>query len=240
MKTDTPYRLNHIGFTLVELLIAMAISAILMTGIISVYLIQQKTYVVETQVAAMQQNIRAGLYPIVRELRMTGCDPTGVAGAGIQTADTASVQFTSDITGGESDGKDNDKDGSLDEADENMFSDGDTNDNNENITLSIADSDGDGDTDLLRNNEPIAENIDALNFVYLDENGNVLATPVSDPSDIRSIQVTVVAKTGQLDPNYTNSTDYTNQQGTVILAAQNDAFRRRVLSTNIKLRNIGL
>ena len=38
----------------------------------------------------------------------------------------------------------------------------------------------------------------------------------------------------------TDSTSYTNQQGTEILAAQNDEFRRMRLTSEIKVRNMGL
>ena len=231
---------NPKGFTLVELLIAVAISGIAMTAIYSTYRSQQKTYIIETQVAAMQQNLRAAMFYIERELRMAGCDPTGNAGAGIVTAGDSTIRFTMDITGGENDGKDNDNDGTTDESGEDVFADGDTLDTNEDITYALADNDGDGDMDLERNNNLIAENIDVLNLVYLDANSTVLDMSVDSPSDIRSIQVTVVARTGQGDVDYSNSTSYTNRQGTEILAPQNDKNRRTVLTTTIKCRNLGL
>ena len=50
------------GFTLLELLIAMALSIIIMAAIYSTYYSQQKSYLVQEQVAAMQQNLRAATF----------------------------------------------------------------------------------------------------------------------------------------------------------------------------------
>lgn len=234
---------NRSGFTLVELLISLTLASLVMTAVYSTYLSQQKTYIVENQKAGMRHNIRAALYYMERELRMAGCDPTGNAGAGVVVANANTIQFTSDITGGESDGKDNDSDGTIDEAAEDIYPDGLTTGTDEDVTYAIADGDADGDIDIVRTSgvtRLIAENIDALNFVYLDKDSAVLAAPVADPSDIRAVQITVVARTNQIDNDYTNSLDYKNKQGTTILTAQNDPFRRIMMTTHIKCRNLGL
>jgi type IV pilus assembly protein PilW len=229
---------NKKAFTLIELLVALAISGVVMTGIYSAYYSQQKSYIAQEQVAAMQQNLRAAMYIMQREIRMAGCDPTGSAGAGIQTANTNSIAFTSDFTGGESDGKDNDNNGSVDEANEKRFSDGFCDDTNENVTYSLYTTDGIQKLgrDTGGGNQPVAENIDALDFVYLDSNGAATATI----SDIRSVQITMVARTGRGDPGYTNNTSYQNQQGTTVYIALNDNFRRKLLTAEVKCRNLGL
>jgi type IV pilus assembly protein PilW len=235
-------RISHYGFTLTELLVAMGISGIVMVSTYSVYHSHQKSYVVQEQVVAMQQNLRAAMYFMEREIRMAGCDPTQSAAAGIATAEWNSIRVTSDIH----DGVDNDGDGTVDEDDEVGNADGviDPTNGNEDITYSLSDSDGDGYNDLERNGILIAENIDALNFVYL----NAVGTPLDDDGDgnvianipnIRSIQITIVARTGRDDTGYTNTAAYANQQGTVILLAQNDSFRRRRLTAQLKCRNLG-
>ena len=211
---------NENGFTLVELLVAMAISVIVMASIGYVYYTQQKSYVAQEQISAMQQNLRAAMYYMEREIRMAGFDPTQSNTPGIQTASPNTMRFTLDIT---------------DDTDTGP-PDGDTGDANEDITYSLADNDGDGDNDLERNGNLIAENIDALDFVYLDADGNITGTI----ADIRSVQVTIVARVGKPDPGYTNTNAYFNQQDAVnpILPAQNDSFRRRRLTTTIKCRNL--
>ena len=220
------------GFTLSELLVAMVISAVVMAAIYSSYYSQQRSYLVQEQVAAMQQNLRGAMFYMEKEIRMAGCDPTRNANAGITAANANSISFTEDITDGAAGAPD-----------------GDTSDANESIVYSLATG------DLWRNdvngigNQRIAPNIDALNFVYLDGASppNVLdddgsGNVTTSISQIRSLQITIVARTGMNDPQdkYTDTSSYTNQQGTVILAAQNDHFRRRLLTTTIRCRNLGL
>ena len=235
---------NQSGFTLVELLISLVLSSLVMTAVYSTYLSQQNTYIAQNQTAAMQQNARAAMYYMERELRMAGCDPTGNANAGVVDAQANTIQFTMDITGGESDGKNNDDDLLTDEADENIYPDGLTTGTDEDITYALADGDNDLDIDLVRTDNGvarmIAENIDALDIVYLDSDSAVLPMPVADLSDIRAVQITVVARSSQEVSDYSKDIAYQNKQGTVILPVQNDSFRRIMLTTHIKCRNLGL
>jgi len=235
---------NRKGFTLIELLVAMAVAGIVMAGIYSTYYSQQKSYVVQEQVAAMQQNLRAAMYYMGREIRMAGYDPTGSAGAAIMIANAAELQFTIDENG---------------DGDFTNPSPPPANDSNEQIRYALT---NDADRDGIANGSPcnlgretwggglqtLAENIDALNFVYLDGASppNVLNDPVTgnvtaaNIAQIRSIQITLVAKTGRGDLGYTDTRSYTNQQGPTILPAQNDNCRRKRLTAEIKCRNLGL
>ncbi len=60
------------GLTLIELLIAMAISAILIGAIYRTFIGQHKTYTAQEQVVDMQQNVRVAINRMMREIRMTG------------------------------------------------------------------------------------------------------------------------------------------------------------------------
>jgi len=153
---------------LIEVLVAMTVSTIVAGGIFMAYKSQQESYVNQEQVALMQQNLRAAIFYVEREVRMAGFDLVGTSGAGIVTAAPNSIRFTMDLTGGESDGVDNDDDGIIDEdtdgldndgngqvddaieSDEFRFGDGDVADPNEDITYALLDIDGDGDMDLSR------------------------------------------------------------------------------------------
>lgn len=229
---------NEKGFTLVELLVAMTVGGIVMAGISMAYRSQQRSALVQDQVCAMQQNLRASMQLMEREIRMAGYDPAGTAGSGIQTANANSIRITLDIH----DGADNDTDGIIDEFDEAGNGDGDTNDINEDITYLRLDPDGDGVFDLFRRDaavagdQPIAENIDALDFIYLDEDGNVTATL----TEMRSVQITVVARTDRRDRGYTDTAIYTNQQGATVFGPGGDNFRRKRLTAEVKCRNLGL
>jgi type IV pilus assembly protein PilW len=204
------------GYTIVELLVAIAISGIFMGAIYSAYTSQQRATLGQEQVSAMHRNLRSAMYFMEKEIRMAGCDPTGKAGAGIGTASVNTISFT----------EDGDGDGGL-----------------TNITYSLSGS------DLVNNDgDRIAENIDAINFVYLDGEGIRLddgGGNVTDPehrAKIRSVQVTIVARTGKQDPHYTDSTNYQNKMADPIFTPSGDAvhFRRKLLSTSIKCRNLGL
>lgn len=60
------------GFTLIELLVAIALGLVILAGLFRVFKVQQDAYVVQDQVAAMQQNLRAAMYLITRDLQMAG------------------------------------------------------------------------------------------------------------------------------------------------------------------------
>ena len=77
-RNDKPHKTYVImcrdskGVTLIELLIALLISAILIAGIYRTFIHQQKTYATQEQVADMQQNVRVAINRMMREIRMAG------------------------------------------------------------------------------------------------------------------------------------------------------------------------
>jgi prepilin-type N-terminal cleavage/methylation domain-containing protein len=92
------------------------------------------------------------------------------------------------------------------------------------ITYTIGKSDGKPN---LRRNEntggggqPVAENIEDLQFEYFDSNGNTTKIP----ADIRMVKVTVTARTDRLDPQLKGG----------------DGYRRRQIASNISIRNMGI
>jgi prepilin-type N-terminal cleavage/methylation domain-containing protein len=66
-----PLRQNK-GITLIELLVALVITGILVSAVYRTFIGQQKTYAVQEQVVDMQQNVRAGINRMMREIRMAG------------------------------------------------------------------------------------------------------------------------------------------------------------------------
>ena len=210
---------NKGGFSLIELLIVLAISGIVLSGIYSVYSTNQKVFTSQQQVVEMEQNLRAATFMLVNDLRMAGYDPTGDAGAGIVTLGTNTITFTMDL-----------------DDDDAFVSTGES--------ISYALDSLDGTQKLFRNpsttpvaDEVIADNIDALDFVYLEGAGAVTTTP----ADVRSIQISIVARTTHRTADgFVNSTPYQNLQNTTIYTAPGDAFRRRLLTSWIKCRNLGL
>lgn len=206
---------NNLGFTLIELLMALTITGIVSAGIFTAYQGQQNTQLAQKQTVEMQQNLRAALYIMASEIRMAGFDPSKTNGAGIVTAGDGSnianlFKFTYFNATAAGDGNDNDNDAATPDADETLQA----------IEYYLYDSLGDGTIDLGRRNgarlDAIAENIQTLQFAYLDIDGIVTA----DLADIRSVQITVVATTDANEINRTNG--------------------NRTLSTTVKCRNLGL
>jgi type IV pilus assembly protein PilW len=77
MKPKKTNKCKHLyGFTLVELLVAMGITAVVMAAVYKIYTTQQDSYVLQEQVAEMQQNGRTAKYVMTREIRMAGYNPT--------------------------------------------------------------------------------------------------------------------------------------------------------------------
>jgi prepilin-type N-terminal cleavage/methylation domain-containing protein len=148
---------NNRGFTLLELMVAMAIGLIVMASIFQVFRTYQKSQTSQQLVVDMLQNGRAAMTLMKREIRMAGyapaaqdgidndgdtliddADPSEI-GPGFVEAQRGLINFTMDILPDNpadcSDGADNDSDGLIDEPDECY--DGDTNDANEDITYDL-------------------------------------------------------------------------------------------------------
>ena len=224
-------RHSNMGFTIVELLVAMVVALLAMGAIYSTFLNQYRAYRIQEETAEMQQNLRAAMLYMEREIRMAGCDPIGIADARIIKAERTLIRFTEDVRGNSS-GSD---------------PDGNTDDPNEDITYSLKEK------NLVKNtgggNHVVAQNIDAVDFVYLDGSSppHVLNDPLIDgdvPADkmtqIRSVEITIVARTSNPLLSSKNSIAYLNQRGTAILPPQNDHVSRRCLTTWIKCRNLGI
>jgi len=229
------------GFTLLELMVGMAIASVLMASIYTFYQNQLKSHITQEELVDMQQDARVGMYMMTREIRMAGYDPANT-GAAIRTANAGQIAFDSD---------END-DGVIDVDSERFY-----------FALSN-DADGDGIADgtpcnLERGSwdnglnpvalSPLALNIDALNFVYLDGSGSVLdddgkGNVTANMAAIRSVQITLVARSGEhlrgLMYREKDNRSYTNQQGAVLLDAPDDGFHRLRLTASVKVRNLGL
>ena len=112
------------GFTLVELMATVLLSAVVATVLYAMYQNQHKLHRTQEAVVDMQQNGRAAMYLLGQELRMAGYNPLETAGTGIQTTSNAiTLQFTQDLN-----------------------EDGDTADANENVTLTWDSTDDAGET----------------------------------------------------------------------------------------------
>jgi len=94
------------GFSLIELMIALAITSVLLVGIYSAYSIQQRSYKTQRLIVSVQQNLRGALAVMEDEIRMAGYDSntpyTGFFGITDITIDgngNGTLEFTGDFGG---------------------------------------------------------------------------------------------------------------------------------------------
>jgi type IV pilus assembly protein PilW len=229
------------GFTITEMMIAVVIFSIVLAAVYSTYQSQQKSYVTQDQVAEAQQNLRAAMFFVGSDLKMAGYDPQEVTDATILTADIAEMQFQVDEDG----------DGNFTNETPPP-----ANDSNELVRYALSnDADRDGIADGFPCNlgreywtgglQPIAENIEALEFLYTlapSAPAPLTRTSVATQSDrdlIRAIDVSLLVRTENPSDKYTDTQSYTTASGAV-WGPFNDHFRRRLLITRIKCRNMGL
>jgi prepilin-type N-terminal cleavage/methylation domain-containing protein len=209
-QTHILNRCSNRGFTMVELLVAMVVGLLAMAGIYSTFLSQHRSYKIQKETSEMQQNIRAAMFYMQREIRMAGSNPyktLPLAAFGITAPGQNSITFTEDISDGNPGTAPN---GSIDA--------------NETITYNLADSDADGVVDeLRRNGQTVAQNIDWLDFFYINN----------------SVEITIVARTQDPLPiGIIDNNTYWNQQGTASWSAPGDSVSRRLLTTTILCRNL--
>ncbi len=207
------------GFTLVELLVAMVIASIVVAAVVATYQLQVQGKNTQDALTDMNQTARAALEIMNHEIRTTGCDPRRTAGSGIVLANANRLDITMDIGDGAS-----------------FEPDGDLDDPNEQVSYYLWN--GNLARDTGGGPQPLARNVDALNFVYLDENGN----PPATPADTRTIQLALVARSGQAASgfffDFNDNQQYTNLRGDVIFGPANDSFRRLLLTKTIRCYNM--
>ncbi len=211
------------GFTLVEVLVAMAIGAIVMTSVVTSFLSQQRTYRLQDELLGMQQNLRAAMDIMTREIRMAGYDPSGDSMAGVVYAAEDEIEFTMDLN----------ENGSLD---------GTNGADPDEWVVYRLNSDG----SIGRQNEaggdfhPVAENFDGLEFFYIMDDGSMTLNPATADFDkIRGVTISLLARTQFADPGYVDTGTYQTGSG-AIWGPFNDGFRRQLLVRTVMCRNMGL
>jgi len=236
-------RSDHFGFTLIELMIAMVIGSILMVAVVSAYQIQVGSKNTQEALTDMNSTARAALEIMTQELSTAGCDPNNTGTPGIVNAADNDLTVSMDI--GNTAGDSFRPDGLIDGP-------------NEQIRYAI-NLNGNLGRDRLDGAglQPLARNVDALDFVYLDGSNPPLVI-ASDPltgvvaagdlAAIRSIEITIVARAGRAAPGFMKTTvdnrTYTNQRGDDLVFANgapnppNDSFRRLLLTTTVNCRNL--
>lgn len=222
------------GFTLVELLVVMAMISIVMGAIYSVFVRSNQVYISQEEVVAAQQEARSAMEILGREIRMAGfiaadnqtggLDPinaarwAGLAKSNIEVATvdaaakTTTLAFKSDL----------DDDGSTD-AVRYIYYHNDHATANRRNTLTREVWTWNGGWADATGEQVFLENIQSLTLTYQLADGTTSTSPAT-LDDIRGVVINITAQTAiEVEP-------YQGGKG----------IRTRQLISNIQIRNMGL
>ena len=163
--------INIKGFSLIEILVGMAVLGVILTAICGLVISANKSQISQDLEVEMQQNARSAAEFVVRELRNMNSltcleitdTPCGTSGD--------KIQFTS----------------MTDTTDSRIFSWSAT----DNILRFSKAPAG------LENRQPLADHITALSFSGFDANNN----STTSLGSVRRIDITLTARTSMIDPN---------------------------------------
>jgi len=159
------------GFTLVEVMMCVAIISIVFGTIYRSFDVFTRSYTTENVKAGVQQKTRIGIDLMARDIRLAGLDPLGSANAGFISSgtNTASIQFSAD----------HNYDGDLDDPFENI-----TYALNGNVLQQTSDLGSGSVADTL------LDNVTDLTFTYLDATDTLMAAPIQ-VDEIRTVLVSL-------------------------------------------------
>lgn len=212
-------------------MVTLVVSALIAAALYSTYIVQQRSYQTQSIVTEMQQNARVALDFLILDLRMAGYDPLARGVGAVTAANGTTISFTADM----------DEDGVIGTpATENEYFSYDIANRTVN-GVTIPTLRRSATTNAAASYQPMADYIEQIEFFYLFENGTAATTTpgASDLADIRSIKISLLARAAKQDVKYSNSDTYTFASGAT-WTAPGDGFKRRLLTTQVDLRNMGL
>lgn len=171
---------------MVELLVVLTLTAWVTAAVYKTFEMQQKSHIRQSQIIELQQNLRAAMDVMIREIRMAGYDPNESGSFGFQNLPAPGSPYFGRYTG---------EDGIAFYADADGDNDLDSSDSEQvafrlNVSQSGNALNGAGKDDVLRKYscsavhwEALAENIVALGFAYAYEGGTGWAIDSNSPPD---------------------------------------------------------
>jgi len=186
------------GFTIIELLVAMTLGLVVLAAILNMFASQNRTSAVQQEVAYAQQNVRAAMDLIVRELRNAGYDPEDNGFDAIPQATSTLIQVRIDYRG------DNDLPGNDHPYDP---PDGAHDDANEDITYTVnalnqltRDDANDGVAAELMIEDVVPN---SLQFTYYKADGSsFVPADQNDRDDIRMVAIQFQVHTENEDRDF--------------------------------------
>lgn len=203
MQLADPIARQPGGFTLVEMLIALALGSLVLLGLFDFLSFQQRAYMVQEWVAEMQQNARAAMDVLTREIRMAGYNPTSITGLGapgVVIAEGGRLHFIADLNANGMTASDPNEDVTYRYDSANL-----------RITRQV----GSGEA------QPVAERVTALSFTYRDAAGSDITSSPINVANIRQIAIELTTRTSVRDPNYPNNGGYRTTTLTTVVTPRN-------------------
>ena len=178
-----------------ELIVSMSIGLVVLAALAKTFTVQSRQNTAEEQISQMQQNARAALDLMVREIQMAKYNPAGSAFSSAYgvTYSTSQLEIKADMNG---DGSVSTTSGSVEDiiyAYDNA---------NLRITRKLGSS---GTAEIL------ADNVTAFTFSYYDGNGTAV-TSSANSGNIRKVTVSITARTAKSDPSFTSNSGYRTYQ----------------------------
>lgn len=174
-RFDSPResRGDRTGMTLVEMIVALAVFAVVSTVVIGFLTGSRQTYNTTSDRAITQQSLRATFSLMTREIRSSGCDPAEVGIEGISVADDLVLRCRMDLDG-----------------------DGSTLGTNpdEDITYTYVPALGELHRTTGGFTQPILRNLTLVQFLYFDRQGDpLIGTPLSpaDRTEVRFVDISI-------------------------------------------------
>lgn len=183
------------GFTLLELLVSMSIGLVVLAAVAKTFTVQSRQNTAEEQISQMQQNARAALDLMVREIQMAKYNPAGTAFSSAYgvTYSASQLEIKADMNG---DGSISTSSGSVEDI---IYA-------HDNTNLQITRKLGSSGTAAV-----VADNITAFTFSYYDANGSAV-TSSANSGNIRKVTVSITARTAKPDPSFTSNSGYRTYQ----------------------------
>jgi prepilin-type N-terminal cleavage/methylation domain-containing protein len=197
LEIKETYLNSNNGLSLVELLMAMAASLIILAAAYSVFTITSKNFTTQNVAASTQQNLRAAIGLMARDIRVAGLDPAGSDSFGIRYASRTKIRFTLDSV----DSGSGDFNGTVDETNFEQityeFQDG-------QIMQTLYEDTDSQNAALLISNIVVAQfsYFDAANTDLIDAGLTPPRVPTDQLGDIRTVEIlmTIQEPAGRDEP----------------------------------------
>ncbi len=155
-------RLDKKGFSLIEIMVAIAIMSILSIAMIKTYTGFTRVYTTQEVAAGVQQDLRAALNIMTQDIRMAGFDPLDTDNFGVEVATATNIRITADYN------VDPTQIFPEDTAFERITYNFDA--GNNRLEQILYETTGSEST------QPVVDNVTNVAFTYLDANNAVTAT----------------------------------------------------------------